>query len=92
MVEPIFNPSQALPFVPSSAGSPPSVGWGDLPELLLYGDQGDQSPWYCDAAKSIPRLASHQPPMLTPAYTAHTSITTSTILRPILTQKPPSPP
>ena len=43
-------------------------GQRELPELPLYGDQGDQSPWDSDTAKSLAELASPQPPMLTPPY------------------------
>ena len=73
MAEHVFNVSQALSFLPLSPVSPPSVGWGNLPELLLYGDQGDQSPWDSDAAKSLTQLASSRPPM-PPPPPAHMSI------------------
>ena len=90
MAEHIFNVSQALPLLPSSAASHPFVWWGDLLSLLLYGDQGDQSPWDSDATKSLAQLASPQPPMLTPlAQTAHTSIPPSTIVRSTVTPKSP---
>ena len=78
MAKYVFNLSQALPFLPSSAGSPLSVGWGDLRESLLYGDQGDRSPWYYDASKSLAQVASHQPPMLSPPPPAHTTHTSTT--------------
>ena len=57
MAEHVFDLSQALPFLPSSLLSPSLAGWGDVPRLLLYGDQGNQSPWDSDAAKSLARLA-----------------------------------
>ena len=73
IVEHILNLSPVLPFLPSSAVSPPrSVGWGDLPHLLQYGDPGEQSPWDCDPTKSIAHLASPHPTMLRPPPTPPT--------------------
>ena len=91
MAEHVFNLSQGLPFLPSSPASPPSVGCGDLLELLLYGDQGEQSLWDSDASKILALLASPQPPMLpSPPPTPPTATSPpSTILRSILTPKSP---
>ena len=55
--------------VASSAPSSPSFpecGWGDLPELLRFGDQPPSPPWDSDAEKFLSKLASPQPPLLTP--------------------------
>ena len=55
--------------VASSAPSSPSFpecGWGDLPELLRFGDQPPSPPWDSDAEKCLSELASPQPPLPTP--------------------------
>ena len=54
--------------VASSFPSSPSfrVGWGDLPELLRFGDQPASPPWDSDAEKCLSELASPQPPLPTP--------------------------
>ena len=54
--------------VASSAPSSPSFqecGWGDLPEVLRFGDQPPSPPWDSDAEKCLSELASPQPPLLT---------------------------
>ena len=55
----------------SSVPSSPSFrddecGWGDLPELLRFGDQPPSPPWDFDAEKCLSELASPQPPSVTP--------------------------
>ena len=54
--------------VASSVPSSPSFrdGWGDLPELLWFGDQPASPPWDSDAEKCLSELASPQPPLPTP--------------------------
>ena len=49
------------PILPSEEGA----GWGDLPELLEFGDC-PSSPWDSDAERTLNQLQSPQPPTLTP--------------------------
>ena len=59
------NPLSVASSAPSSP-SFPQCGWGDLLELLRFGDQPPSPPWDSDAEKCLSELASPQPPLLTP--------------------------
>ena len=54
--------------VASSVPSSPSFrdGWGDLPELLRFGDEPASPLWDSNAEKCLSELASPQPPLPTP--------------------------
>ena len=58
------SPLSVASSVPSSP-SFPECGWGDLPELLRFGDQPPSPPWDSDAEKCLSELASPQPPLPT---------------------------
>ena len=58
---PQFAMSSSPLSVASSVPSGPSLpecGWGDLPELLRFGDQRPSPPWDSDAEKCLSKLAS----------------------------------
>ena len=60
----LISVATSLP-LPSPLFSDQGKGWGDLPELLHFGDQ-PSSPWDSDAVRPLNELASPKPPMLTP--------------------------
>ena len=55
----------AWPLPSPPALRPRKVVWGDLPELLRFGDQPPSPRWDPDAEKRLSELASPQPPLPT---------------------------
>ena len=77
--------SSSLLSVASSVPSSPSFpecGWGDLPELLRFGDKPPSPPWDSDAEKCLSELASPQPPLPTPPPSAPSPTTYPTPVSP----------
>ena len=77
--------SSSLLSVASSVPSSPSFperGWGDLPELLRFGDQPPSPPWDSEAEKCLSELASPQPPLPTPPPSPPSPVTSPTPLSP----------
>ena len=66
----------------SSSPSFPECGWGDLPELLRFGDQPPSPPWDSDAEKCLSELASPQPPLPTPPPSPPSPATSPTPVSP----------
>ena len=80
------SPLSVASSVPSSL-SFLECGWGDVPELLLFGDQPPSPPCDFDAEKCLSELASPKPPLLTPPPSPPSSSRA-----PTTSQKPVSPP
>ena len=62
----VFNMAQCIPFLPDSGLD---GGWGDLPELLEFGDFVELH-WDSDAEKDLNTLRSPQLPILSPSSPA----------------------
>ena len=75
------SPLSVASSVPSSP-SFPECGWGDLPELLRFGDQPPSPPWDSDAEKCLSELASPQPPLPTPPPSPPSPATSPTPVSP----------
>ena len=75
--------------VPSSRCFP-ECSWGNLPELLRFGDHPPSPTWDSDAEKCLNELASPQPPLRTPPPSPP-SFSRAPTTSPTLVSPPPRP-